>query len=148
MKTYFIKDDETKTAMDYLRGTDVIDYINGTSKFDIQNIISDVNGKSFKEVLTQLKQLHDDYITNISRAFFDYDGFETDLQNVLSAARRNGDTKIAEQIIKKTNQLKLISGFTELRNAVRTATAALTEYRDNINKTMRKFGKIGVNKIW
>lgn len=24
MKTYFIKDDETKTAMDYLRGTDVI----------------------------------------------------------------------------------------------------------------------------
>lgn len=144
MKTYFIKDDETKTAEDYFRNSKFAKYLNGTSKFRIQDIISDVNGKKFKDVLTQLKQLSDDYIADkvVHILFGPIHGFMTDLVSVLIATRKNGDTKITEQIIKKMNQLKWISSFTELHDAVGTAMDALTKYRNSIDKIIDEFNKI------
>lgn len=143
MKTYFIEDDETKTAEDYFRNSKFAKYLNGTSKFSIQDITSDVNGKSFQDVVAQLNKLKDDYLTNVSMIFFDpYHGFESALDYTLKIARHNGDTKIAEQIIQKTNQLKFVSGCTELRNAADTAIDALNDYKNSIKAIIRKFDKL------
>ena len=143
MKTYFIKDDETKTAEDYFRNSKFAKYFNGTSTFRLQDMISDVNGKSFQEVLAQLNKLDDDYLTNISMIFFDpFYGFESALNYTLKLAYHNGDTKIREQIIQKTNQLKFVSGCTELRNAADSAMAALNDYKNSIKAIIRKFDKL------
>lgn len=144
MKTYFIKDDETKTAEDYFRNSKFAKYLNDPSKFRLQDIISDVNGKKFKDVLTQLKQLSDDYIADrvVHVLCGPVHGFITDLISVLVATRKNGDTKITEQIIKKMNQLNWISGFTELHDAVGTAMDALVKYKNSIDKIIDEFNKI------
>lgn len=148
MKTYFIKDDETKTAEDYIENYDIYNDIDLDGSIDIAEFNSAIDGNQYYDVLKQLKDISNDYSdADEYRNWFDASGsIADDITNILNDAKKDGNNKAIAEIKKIMNRQGFVSGLSEVSNDVSEAINALTKYKNGLDKTIQKFKSLGITK--
>lgn len=148
MKTYFIKDDETKTAEDYIENYDIYNNIDLDGSIDIAEFNSAIDGNQYYDVLKQLKDISNDYSdADEYRNWFDASGsIADDITNILNDAKKDGNNKAIAEIKKIMNRQGFVSGLSEVSNDVSEAINALTKYKNGLDKTIQKFKSLGITK--
>ena len=149
MKTYFIKDDETKTAEDYIENYDIYNYIELDSSADVEDYIS-ATDEQYVTVGKQLRSLVSEYAdANEYSHWFNGYGDSTygeDIENMLNEAKKDGNNKAVDEIKKIMNRQGFVSGLSEVSKEVALAITALTKYKSGLDKTIQKFKSLGITK--
>lgn len=150
MKTYFIKDDETKTFEDYIENYDITNYIDLNGSIDITEFNSAVadNNDQYYDVLKQLKDISSDYsdADEYLNWFSSRGTIGFDIMLILEDAKRAGDKKAVGEIKKIMNRQGFVSGLSEVSKEVSEAINALTKYKSGLDKVIQKFKSLGITK--
>ena len=150
MKTYFIKDDETKTFEDYIENYDITNYIDLNGSIDITEFNSAVadNNDQYYDVLKQLKDISNNYsdADEYLNWFRSGETIGFDIMLILEDAKRAGDKKAVGEIKKIMNRQGFVSGLSEVSKEVSEAINALTKYKSGLDKVIQKFKSLGITK--
>lgn len=148
MKTYFIKDDETKTAEDYIENYDIYNNIDLDGSIDIAEFNSAIDGNQYYDVLKQLEDISNDYSdADEYRNWFDASGsIADDITNIINDAKKDGNIKAVAEIKKIMNRQGFVSGLSEVSKDVSEAINALTKYKSGLDKAIQKFKSLGITK--
>ncbi len=144
MKTFFIKDDETKTAEDYLSKYDI------DSKKNAYDYVS-ATGKKYIDMVSKINDIHyylDGYNeeSNLFNPLSDDAGAGRYIAFAIDDAERDGNKKAVQDIKNIANKIGFVTRLLNLRKKLNNATTALNEYKSSVDNAIQKFKSFGITK--